>query len=146
MGTSPLDPQDIRAAAGAHQELGPDYSDAVVASFLEKVNHEIAARVDERLAAISPQMRPVEPTPRARAVEPENRRTLLKGFALGVAASIAVVLLVVAARPGHHMLVWPVVLAAAGAVGAVVGRRYRPSRAAEPRQGPAAASGDYRRI
>jgi hypothetical protein len=146
MGTSPLSPEDIRAAAGAHHQLGPEYSDAVVASFLEKVNQEIAARVDERLEAIAPQMRPVEPAPRTRAVEPENRRTLLKGFAIGVASSVAVVLLVVAARPGHHALVWPLVLAAAAAAGAVVGRRHRPSRRADPRQGPAAAGGDYRRI
>jgi hypothetical protein len=45
-----LSPEDIRAAAGAHHERGPEYSDAVVASFLAKVDQEIAARVDERLA------------------------------------------------------------------------------------------------
>lgn len=36
MTTSPLSPDDIRAAAEVHNELGPEYSDAVVASFLEK--------------------------------------------------------------------------------------------------------------
>ena len=60
MGTSPLSPQDIRAAAGAHHDLGPEYSDAVVASFIEKVDQEIAARVEERLAASRPRARPVE--------------------------------------------------------------------------------------
>ena len=34
MSTSPLSPQEIRAAA-MHRELGPEYSDAVVESFLE---------------------------------------------------------------------------------------------------------------
>ena len=85
-----MSPEDIRAAAGAHHELGPEYSDAVVASFLEKVDREIAARVEERLAVS---------TPRARPVEPDDRRTLLKGFAMGVASSVAVLLLVGGATP-----------------------------------------------
>ena len=50
MDDSPLSRQEIRAAAAAHDELGPEYSDAVMASFLEKVNKEIDARVDARLA------------------------------------------------------------------------------------------------
>lgn len=36
MSDSPLSRQEIRAAAAAHDELGPEYSDAVVASFLGK--------------------------------------------------------------------------------------------------------------
>jgi hypothetical protein len=36
MSSSPVSPADIRAAAGVHEELGPEYSDAVVASFLAK--------------------------------------------------------------------------------------------------------------
>src|SRR5260221_12138851 len=54
MSTSPLSPEDIRAAAEVHRELGPEYSDAVVASFLEKVDREIAARVEARLAGRPP--------------------------------------------------------------------------------------------
>ena len=45
MSASPLDPQEIRAAAEAHKELGPEYSDAVIESFLERVDREITARV-----------------------------------------------------------------------------------------------------
>jgi hypothetical protein len=138
MGTSPLSPEDIRAAAGAYHELGPEYSDAVVDSFLEKVDQEIAARVAERLAASTPLKRPVEP---------ENRRTLLKGFAMGVAASGAAVLLVVGARPGHHALILLLfVLAVVGGAGARWASRYRASRRAAMRQGPRAAGGDYRRL
>jgi len=48
-----LNPDEIRAAAHAHQELGPDYQSAVVESFLDKVGREIDARVDERVAALS---------------------------------------------------------------------------------------------
>jgi hypothetical protein len=136
MGTSPLSPEDIRAAAGAHHQLGPEYSDAVVASFLDKVEREIAARAGERVAAS---------TPRARPAKPENHRALLKGFALGVASSIAVVLLVAGARPGQHALILLPVLAAAGAVGALWGSRHRAARKAAPRQGPRTADGDYRR-
>jgi hypothetical protein len=136
MGTSPLSPDDIRAAAGAHHELGPEYSDAVVASFLQKVDQEITARVDERLAAGTPGTRPVKP---------ENRRTLLKGFTLGVATSVAVVLLVAGARPGQHALYALLVLMVAGGAGARWASRHVTIRRAAPRQGPrAAADGDHR--
>jgi acetyl-CoA acetyltransferase len=47
----PIGPDDIRAAAEVHAELGPDYRDAVLESFLDRVNSEIDARVDQRLAA-----------------------------------------------------------------------------------------------
>jgi hypothetical protein len=45
-----IQPAEIRAAAEVHHELGPDYRDAVIESFLEKVGREIDARVDARLA------------------------------------------------------------------------------------------------
>ena len=51
LGDPALSANEVRAAAAAHDELGPEYSDAAVASFLEKVEEEIAARVDARLAA-----------------------------------------------------------------------------------------------
>lgn len=53
-----LSPEEIRAAAETHNELGPGYRDAVVESFLEKVGREIDARVDARLARQSD--RPVQ--------------------------------------------------------------------------------------
>jgi hypothetical protein len=137
MGTSPLSPQDIRAAAGAHHELGPEYSDAVVASFIDKVDQEIAARVEERLAASRP---------RARPVEPANRRALLKGFAMGVAASAATVLLIAGARPGHHALWLLLALAVACGAGSLWVRRQWAGRRAALRQSPTGAvSGGYRR-
>jgi hypothetical protein len=43
-------PEELRAAAEVHTELGPGYRDAVVESFLDKVGREIDARVDARLA------------------------------------------------------------------------------------------------
>jgi hypothetical protein len=138
MGTSPLSPDDIRAAAGAHHELGPEYSDAVVASFLAKVDQEIAARVDERLAASPPRTRPAEP---------EDRRTLLKGFAIGVASSIGVVLLIAGARPEHPKLLLLLVLAVVCSAGALWASRHRAGRRTAPRPGPRAADGgDHRRL
>jgi hypothetical protein len=137
MGTSPLSPEDIRAAAGAHHELGPEYSDAVVASFLEKVDQQIAARVEERLAASRP---------RARPVEPGNRRALLKGFAFGVASSVAVVLLIAGAGPGRHALWLLLVLAVVCGAGSRWASRHWASRRAALRQEPHAAGGDYRRL
>lgn len=53
MSDSPLTAADIRAAAEVHGELGPDYHDAVVESFLAKIDKKIEARVDERLAAVA---------------------------------------------------------------------------------------------
>ncbi len=61
MSESPVSAQDIRAAAEVHGELGPDYSDAVVESFLSKIDKQIEARVDERLASVSRRRRPVDP-------------------------------------------------------------------------------------
>ena len=77
MSTSPLSPQEIRAAAEAHKELGPEYSDAVIESFLERVDREIAARVDARLGPVSREQ-PVQPA------QPNSRRTLLTGVAIGI--------------------------------------------------------------
>jgi hypothetical protein len=47
--SSSLTPDEVRAAAETHSELGKDYSAAVIESFLEKVGSEIDARVDARL-------------------------------------------------------------------------------------------------
>jgi len=46
-----LSPDEIRAAAETHRDLGPDYQSAVIESFLDKVGREIDARVDARVAA-----------------------------------------------------------------------------------------------
>jgi hypothetical protein len=48
--TSSFSPEEVRAAAEVHGELGSDYQAAVVDSFLDKVGREIDARVDARVA------------------------------------------------------------------------------------------------
>ncbi len=52
--TPRLSGQDLRAAAEAHQELGPEYSDAVMDSFLEKIEARLEERVNERLVELTP--------------------------------------------------------------------------------------------
>lgn len=46
--------EDLKAALSARRDLGPDYEDAVLESFLERVDASVAARVDARLAAQLP--------------------------------------------------------------------------------------------
>ena len=78
MSGTPLSSDDVRAAAQVHRELGSEYSDAVVESFLEKLDQEIGARIDARIAGL----------PRARSRQLETgavarRRSLLAGAAIG---------------------------------------------------------------
>jgi tetrahydromethanopterin S-methyltransferase subunit G len=72
---------EIRAAAAAHEELGPEYSDAVVASFLERVEEEIDARVATRMAEAG---RPGAPVGR------DSKRALLQGIAIGIVIGLIV--------------------------------------------------------
>ncbi len=144
MSTSPLSPDDIRAAAGAHHELGPEYSDAVVASFLQKVDQEIAARVDARLASM-PRTEP--PPPRTRTAEPGSHWTALKGTAAGVAIAGAALLLIAGRPKVRAVLLVLIVLAAGGAVGRVWARRQQASRRSAVQQEPrSAVSADYQRL
>jgi hypothetical protein len=112
MTDSPLSPQEIRAAAEVHRELGPEYSDAVVASFLEKVDREIATRVEARLAG----MPPTEPA------KTDSRRTLVTGIAIGAAAGgiPLLLLLLIQARNVSQAVVRHVSSAAGGNVTQVV--------------------------
>jgi predicted lipid-binding transport protein (Tim44 family) len=52
---SPLSAGELRAAAETHEELPPEYRDAVLDSFVERVGREIDARVDTRLAQVAAQ-------------------------------------------------------------------------------------------
>jgi hypothetical protein len=90
MDTSPVSPQDIRAAAEVHEELGPEYRDAVVAAFVDKVEREVDARVRARLAAMH----------RAE-VAPLRGGTLLKGMAIGAGAG-ALVAFAMTSLGGSH--------------------------------------------
>ena len=80
MDNSRLSADEIRAAAEVHHELGPGYRDAVVASFLETADVEIAARIDARLAEVLAAGPCSVARPRSSV---DNRRALLRGLAIG---------------------------------------------------------------
>ena len=54
MSSTSLTPDEIRAAAETHSELGPEYQSAVIDSFIDKVGKEIDARVDARMRSQQP--------------------------------------------------------------------------------------------
>jgi len=60
--TGSLPPDDIRAAAATYHELGPEYQQAVVENFLNRISREIDARVDSRMG----RTQPAPPQPAAR--------------------------------------------------------------------------------
>lgn len=76
MSTSPVSPEDIRAAAEVRTQLGPEYNDAVIAAFIAEVDRQVAARVEARLAE----------TDRTRPAVRERRWPLVKGIAIGLCA------------------------------------------------------------
>ena len=83
MDGSRLSPEEVRVAAEVHHELAPEYSEAVVASFLDRVDREIAARIDARLAATVP----VAPGRRREAGVAAGHSAFLKGMAVGLGAA-----------------------------------------------------------
>jgi hypothetical protein len=93
--SSSLTPDEIRAAAETHNELGSEYKSAVIESFLEKVGSEIDARVDARLN-MSRYPGPAQaPTPR---VKRDNSSIALGVISLVLAIPITAI---VAYSPAH---------------------------------------------
>jgi hypothetical protein len=116
MSEPPVTAQDVRASAEVHRELGPDYGDAVVESFLARIEKQIDARVDERLAAA--RRRPRRPTDPVRL---SKYRFALAG-AVSASVVVGVPLTIVAARAlnrtgggaGHLAWIWVVLLVVYG--------------------------------
>ncbi len=82
--SSSLSPEEIRAAAETHSELGPEYRDAVIESFLDRVGREIDARVDARLA----RQQPAQPPTRDRRGHSGSPMALaITSMALGIPLS-----------------------------------------------------------
>jgi hypothetical protein len=83
-----LTPDEVRAAAETHSELGPDYQSAVIESFIDKVGQEIDARVDARLAQRVPPAQ-LMPVPGYPAMAPVKASHPERGvFALGVISMV----------------------------------------------------------
>lgn len=75
--------EDLQAALGARRELGPDYEDAVLDSFLERMDRSIDARVDARVAEQA--ARPGVPgRPGREERQDRGRDPVSGGFALGM--------------------------------------------------------------
>jgi hypothetical protein len=96
---SPLSAGELRAAAETHKELGPEYRDAVLEAFVERVGREIDARVDARLAQAAVRPAAPQPAPAPPAWQPKQFSPL--AMALGsISLGIPITALVVAA--GQH--------------------------------------------
>jgi hypothetical protein len=78
MDDSILSPGEIRAAAQVHNELGPEYRDAVVESFLEKVDRQVGNRIDAQLAALRPPAAPASDQ-----IQVNRKRSQLGAMAAG---------------------------------------------------------------
>jgi hypothetical protein len=90
MSNQPLAPEDVRAAAGAHHELGAPYSDAVIESFLERIDQKIDARLDARVGQHQGGDRTARTRLWWRQESPGERGTrhaLLAGATIGAAAT-----------------------------------------------------------
>ena len=92
---SPLSAGEFRAAAETSKELGPEYQDAILESFVDRVGREIDARVDARLAQAAAQplaaQRMATP-PAPRTPKPFSVRALALGsIALGIPLTAIVV-------------------------------------------------------
>lgn len=141
MSTSPLSPEEIRAAAEVHRELGPQYSDAVVQSFLERIDKEVDARLAARIGSM-PQERRSQPDPPTLT----RRRAFLAGTTVGLVGAGAPLTLLavhmahnVGQSPGPVIAIWVVIgvifiATVAGLTGTVIVRipsaRKRRSRPA----------------
>ena len=118
---------EIRAAAAAHDELGPEYSDAVVASFLNRVE-EISSQVEARMAEAP---RPEAPRPGAPA-DQDSRRALWRGIAIGIVIG-GIAVSAIGGNPGEHahrlmliLMVCAVAFAVAATIRQVRGAPRRP--------------------
>ena len=101
---SPLSAGELRAAAETHKELGPEYRDAVLESFVERVGREIDARVDARLAQASVRPAAPQPAPAPPARQPKQFSPL--AMALGsITLGIPITAIVVAAG-AHPTGIW----------------------------------------
>jgi hypothetical protein len=129
--TPSLGPDDVRAAAEVHAELGPDYRDAVLQSFLERVNKEIDTRVDQRLAAAQQPEPPAPAPPAPQPLSPGSRQLSawlpIVSIALGIPIT-AIIFKMGQVSSQTTELVWVWIAIAVINVAYVLGHRRPPSR------------------
>jgi hypothetical protein len=87
---------EVRASAGAHQDLGPGYDTAVAEGLVERIGEEIDRRVDARLFGRLPAPAPAQ-APRPRRVREPGRIGVapvflaLVSMGAGIGATVAVI-------------------------------------------------------
>ncbi|TYB68547.1 hypothetical protein FXF51_12015 [Nonomuraea sp. PA05] len=79
---------ELRAAVSARRDLGPEYENEVVESFLDKMGQEIDRRVDERLAKASPKAGPVNQN----VADGQRLALAIVSLVLATGATLAVIL------------------------------------------------------
>ncbi|MBN6054428.1 hypothetical protein JYK22_20980 [Nonomuraea sp. RK-328] len=77
---------ELRAAVAARRDLGPDFEDALIESFLDKMGKEVDRRVDERLAAL-PKAKDL--AKRSKAADGQRLALAIVSLSLGTVATIA---------------------------------------------------------
>ncbi|HUR09329.1 MAG TPA: hypothetical protein VM347_42795 [Nonomuraea sp.] len=82
---------ELRAAVGARRDLGPDFEDAIVESFLEKMGQEVDRRVDERLATLGPKGKGKGVAKQQGPSEGQRLALAIVSLALGTVVSLAVI-------------------------------------------------------
>ncbi|MEO3885725.1 hypothetical protein [Nonomuraea sp. B5E05] len=93
---------ELKAAVSARRDLGPDFEDAVVESFLDKMGQEIDRRVDDRLAA-SPQGR----QPAAASGPSDAQRLALAIVSLSLGTLLTLVFVLTGDSGGSYLIpVW----------------------------------------
>jgi hypothetical protein len=117
MADEPLTADEIRAAADVHRELGPEYGDAVVESFLARIDRHIEARVDQRLGSVAARPPKAAPDPLRLA----RYRSWLAASAIGTAVGGLPLSLLAAWALSHSgdnakplLVVWVVLIAVYG--------------------------------
>ncbi|NUW42716.1 hypothetical protein [Nonomuraea rhodomycinica] len=77
---------ELRAAVAARRDLGPDFEDALIESFLDKMGKEVERRVDERLAAVP---KAEDLAGQAKAAYGQRLALAIVSLSLGTVATIA---------------------------------------------------------
>ncbi|MEU8245118.1 hypothetical protein [Nonomuraea sp. NPDC048916] len=75
---------ELRAAVSARRDLGPDFEDAIVESFLDKMGKEVDRRVDERLAVTGKKA-----TGRSTVSQGQRLALAIVSLSLGTLATVA---------------------------------------------------------
>ncbi|MEU1385122.1 MULTISPECIES: hypothetical protein [unclassified Nonomuraea] len=75
---------ELKAAVSARRDLGPDFEDALVESFLDKVGQEVDRRVDERLAGTAPRAKAP-----ARGSDGQRLALAIVSLSLGTLSTVA---------------------------------------------------------